>query len=229
MVHVQFCHFRPPGFPRCVFGHFLCPAFPAVPRCLTCCVLPTRPVMMRLPFLVCLSLPPLGLLSMLQLPRLPTVMTKFSFRISHTVLLWFCVMVMLRFLSRALVFLAFPPPTPLLSFTLNVPHRLAAAVDSFSGMVITDLLLHLLPSQSLGLLPQSHLPCCSPMGPCVIPSGSASSCAPSTHLYHTALVSCYGDAEIPLPSLGVSCLSSSTSPPIVCPQPALQAGGRGSG
>jgi hypothetical protein len=47
---------------------------------------------------------------MLLLPRLPPVMTKFSFRASHTVLLWFCVMVMLRFLSRDLVLLAFPPP-----------------------------------------------------------------------------------------------------------------------
>jgi hypothetical protein len=43
--------------------------------------------------------------------------------------------------------------------------------------------------------------------------------------YCTALVSCYGDAEVLLPCLGVSCLSSSPSPPIVRPQPALQAGG----
>jgi hypothetical protein len=43
--------------------------------------------------------------------------------------------------------------------------------------------------------------------------------------HRTALVSCYGDAEVPLPSPGVSCLSSSPSPPIVRPQPALQAGG----
>jgi hypothetical protein len=41
--------------------------------------------------------------------------------------------------------------------------------------------------------------------------------------HYTALVSCYGDAEVPLPNPGVSCLSFSPSPPIVCPQPALKA------
>jgi hypothetical protein len=41
-------------------------------------------------------------------------------------LLWFCVMVMLRFLSCAPVFLAFPLPPPLLLFALNLPCRLAA-------------------------------------------------------------------------------------------------------
>jgi hypothetical protein len=41
------------------------------------------------------------------------------------------------------------------------------------------------------------------------------------------LVSCYGDANVPLPCPGVSCHSSSPYPPIVRPQPALQAGGRG--
>jgi hypothetical protein len=54
-----------------------------------------------------MSLPPLSLLSTLLLPRLPTVMMNFSLRISHSVLPWFCVMVMLRFLSRAPMFLAF--------------------------------------------------------------------------------------------------------------------------
>jgi hypothetical protein len=43
----------------------------------------------------------------------------------------------------------------------------------------------------------------------------------------TALLSCYGDAEALLPRPSVSRLSSSTSPPIVRPQPAPQAGGRG--
>jgi hypothetical protein len=62
------------------------------------------------------------------LPRLPTVMTMFSFRVSHTVLFCFCVMVMLRFPFRAPVFLAFPPPPPLLLFALNLPCRLAAVV-----------------------------------------------------------------------------------------------------
>jgi hypothetical protein len=42
-----------------------------------------------------MSLLPLGLLPVLLLLRLPTVMTKFPFRVSHTVLLWFRVMVML--------------------------------------------------------------------------------------------------------------------------------------
>jgi hypothetical protein len=41
--------------------------------------------------------------------------------------------------------------------------------------------------------------------------------------HHTALVSCYGDAEVPLPHPGVPCLSSSPFPPIVRPQPALAA------
>jgi hypothetical protein len=43
--------------------------------------------------------------------------------------------------------------------------------------------------------------------------------------HHTALVSCHGDAEVPLLRPSVSCLSSSPSPPIDRPQPALQAGG----
>jgi hypothetical protein len=50
-------------------------------------------------------------------------------------------MVLLRFLSRAPVFLAFPPPPPLLLLALNLPCRLAAAADALSGMVISDLLL----------------------------------------------------------------------------------------
>jgi hypothetical protein len=58
--------------------------------------------------------------------------------IVYTVLLWFRVMVMLRFLSRTAVFLAFPP---LLLFALNQPCRLAAAADALWGMVSSDLLL----------------------------------------------------------------------------------------
>jgi hypothetical protein len=68
-----------------------------------------------------------------------TVMMKFLFCVSQTVLLCFCVMVMLQFLSRTQVFLAFPPPPPLLLFALNLPRRLVA--DALSGMVNTDLLL----------------------------------------------------------------------------------------
>jgi hypothetical protein len=44
--------------------------------------------------------------------------------------------------------------------------------------------------------------------------------------HRTALLSCYGDAEVLLPRPGVSCLSSSPSPPFVRPQPALQADDR---
>jgi hypothetical protein len=90
-------------------------------------------------FLVCMSLPPLSLLLMLLLPVLSTVIVMFPFRVPHTVQLWFCVMAMPRVLSCAPVFLAFPPPPPLLSFALNLPFRLAA--DAPSGMVHSDLLL----------------------------------------------------------------------------------------
>jgi hypothetical protein len=54
---------------------------------------------------------------------------------------------MLRFLSRVLLFLAFPPPPPLLLFALNLPCRLAA--DALLDMVNSDLLLllhHTMPS-----------------------------------------------------------------------------------
>jgi hypothetical protein len=112
-------------------------------------------------FLVCMAFPPLGLLPMLLLPCLPTVMMKFPFRASHTVLLWFRVMVMLRFLSRAPVFLAFPPPPPLLLFALNLPCRLAAAADALSSMVNSNLLLLLLHTlvaavvETIGVFPPS--------------------------------------------------------------------------
>jgi hypothetical protein len=53
-------------------------------------------------------------------------------------------MVMLRFLSRAPVFLAFRPPPSVLLFVFNLPHRLAAAADALSGMDNTDMLLLLL-------------------------------------------------------------------------------------
>jgi hypothetical protein len=45
--------------------------------------------------------------------------------------------------------------------------------------------------------------------------------------HRTALFLCDGDAEVPLPHPSVSRLSSSILPPIVRPQSALQAGGRG--
>jgi hypothetical protein len=100
--------------------------------------------MTRFAFLVCMPLSPLSLLPMLLLPRLPTVLTKFSFHVSRIMLLWFCVRVMLRFLSRTPVFLAIPPPPPLLLFALDLPCRLAAVADTLLGMVNSDLLLLLL-------------------------------------------------------------------------------------
>jgi hypothetical protein len=77
-----------------------------------------------------MTLPPLSLLPMLLFHRLQTVLMKFRFHVSHTVLRWFRVMVMLRFLSRAPVFFAFPPPPPLLLFALNLLCRLAAVADA---------------------------------------------------------------------------------------------------
>jgi hypothetical protein len=83
---------------------------------------------------------------MLLLPRQSTVLTKLLFRVSHTVLLWLCVMVMLRFLSRAPLFLAFPPPPPLLLFALNLTCRLAAVANDLLGMVNSDVPILLLPT-----------------------------------------------------------------------------------
>jgi hypothetical protein len=98
---------------------------------------------------------------MLLLPCLPAVMMKSPIRVSHTVLLWFRVMVMLRFLSCALVFLAFPHPSPLLLFALHLPCRLVAVANALSGMLYSDLLL--LPPRLLSprqpryaLLPHDH-------------------------------------------------------------------------
>jgi hypothetical protein len=109
--------------------------------------------MKRFAFLVCMALSPLSLVPMLLLTRLPTVLTKFSFCVSHTVLLLFCVMVMPRFLSSALVFLAFPPPPPLLLLALTLSCRLAAVADALLGTVNSDLLLLLLllPGQDIRL------------------------------------------------------------------------------
>jgi hypothetical protein len=63
--------------------------------------------------------------------------------------LWFRVIVMLRFLSRAPVFLAFSPPPPFLLFALNLPCRLAAFANAPSGMDNSDLLLLLPPPPSI--------------------------------------------------------------------------------
>jgi hypothetical protein len=60
--------------------------------------------------------------------------------------------------------------------------------------------------------------------PSLIKSDDEAPILPFSHC--TALVSCYGDAEVPLLRPSISHLSSFTSPPIVRPQPAPQAGGR---
>jgi hypothetical protein len=88
-----------------------------------------------------MALSPLSLLPMLLLPLLPTVMTKFSFRMSHTVLIWFCVMVM-----------------------LNLPCRLAAVADALLGMVNSDLLLLLLLLQWLPTLVRGDVWAVGPTG-----------------------------------------------------------------
>jgi hypothetical protein len=133
--YICVCHFRPPRFPIYVP--------PAAQVRLACCSPQvTRSAMMRFTFLFCMPLPPLSLLPVLQLPCLQTVMMKFPFHVSHTVLLWFRAMGMLRLLSAPRSFL--PPPPPLLLFALNLPCRLAATADALSGMDLRLLLLLLL-------------------------------------------------------------------------------------
>jgi hypothetical protein len=126
--------------------------------CLACLVLPTRSAMPSLTFLVGMALSPLSLLPMLLLPRLPTVMTKFSFRVSHTALLCFCVMVMLWCHSRARVFVIFPPPPPLLLIALNLPCMLAAVADVLLGVINSVLPLLLLRQRTSCFLPLVWLP-----------------------------------------------------------------------
>jgi hypothetical protein len=125
----------------CPPSQFLGPAFlVVVPRCLACPGAPDQVSDDGIPFLVCMSLPPLGLLPvLLPLPCLSTLMMKFPFHASLTVLLWFRALVMLRFLSCTQAFLALNPPLHILLFALNLPCRLAA--DALSGMLNTDLLL----------------------------------------------------------------------------------------
>jgi hypothetical protein len=121
------------------------PAFPVVVlRCLAYLVLPTDQISDDEVPIACLHVtsPPQP---MLLLPHLPTVMEKFPFCVFHTVLFWFRVMVMLRFLSSTPVLLAFPLPPSFLFFALNLPCRLAAAADALLGMINSDkplLLLH---------------------------------------------------------------------------------------
>jgi hypothetical protein len=94
---------------------------------------------MRFPFRVCIPRPTLGLEPSRLPPRLQLVMMKFPLHISHIVLLWFrVIMVMLRFLSCAQVCIAFPP---LLFFDLNLPCRLVTTADAPLDNVNIDVLL----------------------------------------------------------------------------------------
>jgi hypothetical protein len=95
----------------------------------------TRSATMRFPFLVCMSLPPLHLLPMLQLHCLPTATIKFPFQVLCTILLWLCMVVMTRFLSSAQDFPVFTPSFTLPLFKRDQPRRLAAMTDALSGMV----------------------------------------------------------------------------------------------
>jgi hypothetical protein len=81
------------------------------------------------------------LLLFLQVHHLQTVPMKFPFGVFHPVLLWFRVIVMMRFQSHTQDFLVFPPSLPLPLFALNLPRRLAAIADAFLGMVNIDWLL----------------------------------------------------------------------------------------
>jgi hypothetical protein len=58
-------------------------------------------------------------------------------------LLWFHVILMMRFLLHVLCFLV-PPPFPVPLFALTLPHRLEAMADALLGMCNIDLLLLLL-------------------------------------------------------------------------------------
>jgi hypothetical protein len=109
-------------------------------------------------------------------------MMKFPFRDSYTALLWFRVMEMLRFLFCAQVFLVFTPPPPLLVFDLNLPCRLVAAADAFSGMVYTDLLLLLLAGRPTVSTLMAFVPIKGST-----PTLQASSCALATFLYASCL------------------------------------------
>jgi hypothetical protein len=117
-------------------------------------VVPTRSARRRFPFFVCKSLPPpppLGILPVLLLPRLPKVTITFPFHVSHILLLWFHVLVMPWLLTCAP---AFAPPLPLLLFALNLLRRLGAA--ALSRTVIrfsmnSDLLLLLYGMQTRGI------------------------------------------------------------------------------
>jgi hypothetical protein len=67
-------------------------------------------------------------------------MVRFSFCAVHTFLLWFRVIVRMKFLLRVSSFLDLIPYLCLL-FALILPHRLVAVADALSDMGNIDLLL----------------------------------------------------------------------------------------
>jgi hypothetical protein len=89
----------------------------------------TWSVVTRFPFLVCMSRPPSDHLLMLRPPHLQTVMITFTFRALQRNLLWFHVIVMMRFLFRILCLLV-PPPLPVPLLALALPHRFLAMPDA---------------------------------------------------------------------------------------------------
>jgi hypothetical protein len=72
------------------------------------------------PFLVCKSHPPGDFLLMLRLHQLQIVMMMPPFCLFHPALLWFCVIVMMRFLFRGLCSLV--PPLLLFVHPHPVPQ-----------------------------------------------------------------------------------------------------------
>jgi hypothetical protein len=120
-----------------------------VPRCPSCLVLWTLSVMTRSPFLVCMSDPQGNRQLMLRPPCLQIVMMNFPFCAFLPALLWFRAVVMMRFLLRALCFLA-PHPLPVLICMSHAngnlllvlrPHRMHIAMMKFPCCVFHPALL----------------------------------------------------------------------------------------
>jgi hypothetical protein len=103
------------------------------------------------------------------MPYLLTVMMTFSFPVFHSVLLWFCVTVMMRFLFCPLFFLVSPPlPIPLFALTLHC-SLMAVAYAPFN-----HLLSELLVPGFLKLMPWEKQDSTPP------PSSSSSTCCYTT-------------------------------------------------
>jgi hypothetical protein len=110
-----------------------------------------------------LSHPPGDLLLMLQPPRLQIVKMNFPFRLFHPVLLWFRVLVVMRFLFRVLCFLV-PPPLSVPLFPFVRPCTLVAVADALLVMVNIDLrLLCLLHANAVLAMPRSGHLCLTPI------------------------------------------------------------------